>query len=72
VSIEHSPSRSRKRIRRHGLADHFGVNIRTIDKWSKTGVLPAPHYLPGSVIPFWWTDQTIDRPSGQSEKSANP
>ena len=25
----------RKRIRRHSLAEHFCVNIRTIDAWAK-------------------------------------
>jgi len=61
----------RKRIRRHGLAEAFGVNIRTIDAWAKRGVIPAPHYLAGSVIPFWFTDETIDRPPArQSGKYA--
>jgi len=52
----------RKRIRRHGLAEHFDVDIRTIDAWAKKGVIPKPHYLEGSQIPFWFCDETIDRP----------
>ena len=61
----------RKRIRRAKLAEHFDVNIRTIDAWSKKGVLPKPHYLEGSEIPYWFTDETIDRPlTRQSQKSA--
>jgi hypothetical protein len=72
MSIEHSPQRQpRKRIRRRGLADAFKVNIRTIDDWAKRGVIPPPHYFPGSVIPFWFEDETIDRPPPrQSEKAA--
>ena len=61
----------RKRIRRHGLAEHFDVDIRTIDAWAKKGILPKPHYLEGSLIPFWFVDETIERPlARQSEKSA--
>jgi len=70
----HEPSSQReprRRIRRRGLADHYSVDIRTIDAWVKRGVIPAPHYLAGSVIPFWFTDETIDRPPArQSGKSA--
>jgi hypothetical protein len=60
----HEPSsrEPRRRIRRRGLADHFSVDIRTVDSWVRRGVLPAPHYLPGSVIPFWFCDETVDRP----------
>ena len=57
----------RKRIRRRGLAGHYGVDIRTIDAWAKRGVIPAPHYLEGSPIPFWF-DETIDRPLRASSK----
>jgi len=72
VSIEHSPQRNpRKRIRRRGLADHYQVNIRTVDGWAKRGIIPPPHYLEGSVIPFWFEDETVNRPpSNQSEKAA--
>jgi hypothetical protein len=60
----------RKRIRRHGLAEHFDVNIRTIDAWARRGVLPAPHYLPGSKVPLWFVDEVEDRPPvTQSEKA---
>src|SRR5262249_15514789 len=69
---EHSPQREpRKRIRRRGIANHFGIDIRTVDAWAKRGVIPAPHYLDGSVIPCWFGDETIDRRlAGQSKKSA--
>jgi hypothetical protein len=72
MSAEHFPQReSRRRIRRRGIANHFGVDIRTVDGWAKRGVIPAPHYLEGSPIPFWFTDETVDRPlTRQSEKSA--
>jgi hypothetical protein len=68
---QHEQQKLRKRIRRRGLAEHFKVNIRTIDDWAKRGVIPPPHYLEGSVIPYWFTDEAIDRPpSHQSEKAA--
>jgi hypothetical protein len=61
----------RKRIRRRGLSEHFKVNIRTVDDWARRGVIAPPHYLPGSAIPYWFEDETIDRPlSDQSEKVA--
>jgi hypothetical protein len=66
MSIEHSPQREpRRRIRRAKLAEHFDVDIRTIDAWAKKGVIPAPHYLEGSGIPFWFVDETIDRPTAR-------
>jgi hypothetical protein len=69
MSIEHSPQREpRKRIRRRRLAEHFGVNIRTIDGWVRRKVLAPPHYLEGSKIPFWFEDETIDRPFRNSGK----
>jgi hypothetical protein len=72
MSSESFPQREpRRRIRRRGLANHFGVDIRTVDAWAKRGVIPAPHYLEGSIIPFWFVDETIERPlARQSEKSA--
>jgi len=69
MSIEHSPARARKRIRRRGLAGHYDVNIRTVDSWAKRGVIPAPHYLEGSRIPFWFEDELDRSLTRQSEKS---
>ena len=68
MSLEHSPQRDRKvrkRWRRKALAEHFDVNVRTIDSWwkgdpkkpDKVRVLPPPHYLEGSPIPFWFEDE---------------
>jgi hypothetical protein len=72
VSIEHSPQREpRKRIRRRGIAEHFDVNVRTVDGWVRRGVIAPPHYLPGCSIPFFFEDETINRPLAlQSEKPA--
>jgi hypothetical protein len=56
-----SPQREpRKRIRRRGLADLYSVDIRTIDSWSRRGVIPRPHFVPGSRIPLWFLDE-VDR-----------
>jgi len=49
--------KTRKRWRRKALAELFGVNDRTIDGWAKKGILPPPHYLDGSPIPFWFDDE---------------
>jgi hypothetical protein len=61
----------RKRIRRRGLADHFCVDIRTIDAWARKGVLPKPHFLPGSYVPLWFVDETVDGPVRDSGKRRN-
>jgi hypothetical protein len=49
--------KARKRWRRKKLAEFFDVNVRTIDGWARKGVLPPPHYLTGSPIPFWFDDE---------------
>jgi hypothetical protein len=68
MSLENAP---RKLVRRRHLADHFGVNIRTVDAWARRGVIPPPQYLEGSEIPFWFADETIALPlTRKSEKSA--
>jgi hypothetical protein len=61
----------RKRIRRRELAEQFSVNIRTIDAWAKTGALPKPHKLPGSRVPLWYVDETVDGPVRDSGKRRN-
>jgi len=62
MSTKHSLQREpRRRIRRAKLAEHFDVDIRTIDAWARKGVIPPPHYLPGSTIPFWFTDETTEK-----------
>jgi len=74
MSTKHTPQREpRRRIRRRGIANHFNVDIRTVDAWAKRGVvIPAPHYLDGSTIPFWFCDETVDRPlTRQSEKAVS-
>jgi len=59
----------RKRIRRQVLAELFGVNIRTVDYWAKHGVIPKPHYLEGSRVPFWYDDE-IDKNETNPEQAA--
>jgi hypothetical protein len=49
--------KTRQRWRRKAVAEHFGVNIRTVDLWVKRGVIKPPLYLPGSPIPFWFVDE---------------
>ena len=49
----------RQRVRRYTLAEHFCVDVRTIDAWARKGVIPPPHYLPGSRVPFWYQDETM-------------
>lgn len=59
----------RKRVRRRGLAEIFQVNIRTIDSWVRRGVIPRPHYLKGSAVPFWFQDQIDRSPARQRQQS---
>jgi predicted site-specific integrase-resolvase len=60
----------RRRVRRHEIAEQNAVNIRTVDGWARRGVIPPPHYLEGSRIPFWYADE-LDRLQIQSEKPAS-
>jgi hypothetical protein len=57
---------SRKRWRRKQVADHFCVSERTVDGWAKRGVIDPPHYLEGSPIPFWFSDQFDEKQAEQS------
>jgi predicted site-specific integrase-resolvase len=29
------------------IADHYGVSLRTVDRWIQQGVLPQPEYING-------------------------
>ena len=59
----------RKRIRKIPLAQHFGVTTKTIENWVKDEILPPPHYLDGSPIPFWYEDE-IPEDKPDSEQAA--
>ena len=37
-------------LRRKDLAQRYGVDVRTIDRWKEQGLLPRPPSLQG---PFW-------------------
>jgi predicted site-specific integrase-resolvase len=38
-------------LRKRAIADRYGVNIRTIDRWSEDGRLPPPIYR--GTMPLW-------------------
>ena len=60
----------RKRVRRRDIADAFKLNVRTApDSWVKRGIIPPPHYMPGSKIPLWFEDEIDGLPSRQSDQS---
>lgn len=40
-------------LQRKDLARRYGKDVRTIDRYHQTGILPAPVYLRGSSIPLW-------------------
>lgn len=44
---------SKPMLTRQDLQRRYGVHIDTIDDWRANGTLPAPVYLPGSVVPLW-------------------
>jgi hypothetical protein len=56
----------RSRWRRKQVAAHFCVNERTVDGWVRRGVIDPPHYLPGSPLPFWFSDQFEEKQTEQS------
>lgn len=38
--------------KRHELAEHFGVAIRTVDTWLADTENPVPHYRRGATVRF--------------------
>jgi hypothetical protein len=50
--------RPRRALRKWQVGQRYGgVSDRTVDRWSRTGVLPKPFYQPGSRLPLWWQDE---------------
>jgi hypothetical protein len=43
--MANTESRRRKYLRRKDAADRYGVVVRTIDRWARTGIIPAPVYV---------------------------
>jgi hypothetical protein len=64
----------RKRIRKIPLAKALQVTPKTIENWSKPdrGVIPPPHYFEGSPIPYWFEDETVDRPQPDESEEEEP
>jgi predicted site-specific integrase-resolvase len=69
---------SKKYLRKQGVADRYGVEIRTIERWVALGRLPRPIYLPGGRIPLFAEDEldandkraTVERAGTNSHQSA--
>jgi hypothetical protein len=38
-------------LRKRAVADRYGVNRRTVDRWAEDGRLPPPIYR--GIIPLW-------------------
>jgi predicted DNA-binding transcriptional regulator AlpA len=38
-------------LRKRAVADRYGVNKRTVDRWAEDGRLPPPIYR--GIIPLW-------------------
>jgi predicted DNA-binding transcriptional regulator AlpA len=38
-------------LRKRAVADRYGVNVRTIDRWAEDGRLPPPIYR--GILPLW-------------------
>jgi predicted DNA-binding transcriptional regulator AlpA len=41
-------------LRKRAVAERYGVNVRTVDRWAEDGRLPPPIYR--GIVPLW--DQT--------------
>jgi predicted DNA-binding transcriptional regulator AlpA len=48
---------NKKYLRKKAVADRYGVDPRSIDRWVVLGKLPAPIYLPGGRIPLFAEDE---------------
>jgi len=46
------------RIRRHELAQHLGVTVRTLDRWTQTGVFGVKLRCQkfGRTVSYSWSD----------------
>jgi predicted DNA-binding transcriptional regulator AlpA len=44
---------ARPLLRRKDLIQRYGIDEKTLWRWRKRGVLPAPIYMPGCNIPLW-------------------
>jgi hypothetical protein len=38
-------------LRKRAVAERYGVNVRTVDRWSEDGRLPPPIYR--GIVPLW-------------------
>ena len=47
----------RRYLRKHGVAERYAVDERTVDRMKLDGRIPPPKYLPGSRFPMWAIDE---------------
>jgi hypothetical protein len=45
------------RYRKSSVAERYDCDERTVDRMSRDGRIPPPHYYPGSRIPFWFEEE---------------
>jgi predicted site-specific integrase-resolvase len=54
--------------RREMVANRYGVVVRTVDRWSRTGIIPAPVYV--GRLPLWSNDALDAADATASAKAA--
>jgi hypothetical protein len=47
----------RRYLRKHGVAERYAVDVRTVDRMQRDGRIPPARYLPGSRFPLWAIDE---------------
>jgi predicted site-specific integrase-resolvase len=52
--MANAETRRPKFSRREMVANRYGVVVRTVDRWSRSGVIPAPVYV--GRLPLWSND----------------
>jgi predicted site-specific integrase-resolvase len=60
---------SHKFFRKAQVAERYGVDERTVDRWKLDGRLPAPHHYRGR-IPLW-DEAELDALDRQNTVTAN-
>jgi predicted DNA-binding transcriptional regulator AlpA len=61
-----------KFLRKRDVAKRYSLHARTIDRLSRAGKLPAPHYPLGQNLPLWSVSEldALDAAKAVTNKSA--
>jgi predicted DNA-binding transcriptional regulator AlpA len=53
MNKHHKHKGPRRYFRKKQVAERYGVDPRTVDRWARERKIPPPVYMPGSILPLW-------------------